>query len=365
MIPGLPPPQPLGFQIKLLKGPAKVQAAREGPGLREFAMKGWEPMAEQDERKQDKKKLWIPALKDTATPDIIKSAIGALVAPAPPKIVGDPEVRGQLGRKFAFVAFEDELAAQAAKDALDGKDIPELSGRPLQPDFAFAEERRREPRPMMSADEIISRVTARVVADTAFQAKVRGKDGPTAKEVAAAVRPDVVVDLKADPAFQNAVKGKPGKDGSAPTTKEVAAILKGDDAFKLEVAGPRGAAGKNAPKAAWVLPMILVVLTFGIMLVHAAVSGGGRQGPQGVAGPMGPEGPRGLAGPTGPQGLDGDAASTEEAVAPEAEPAPEAKQPAAPSALAVSEPPAERPKLLGVVIVRDRFDRIEADLEAP
>lgn len=340
-------------------------------------------MADRTE-KRDPKKVFFGGLKGEVTEDLLRKVMEPAAkaeAIISVTIVADQKYPG---KKLGFVECKDEATAASIIDLLNGEKISEIAEGEISASLAFDREPpERTPRPRLTRAEVddiaatlfanprfvekckgrpgdpgkAADVAAVLKADPAFVAAARGKDGvaPTKGEVAAT--------LKADDDFKVSVKGangKAGKDGVTPTKGEVAAALKADDVFVVSVTGANGKPGKDAPKAAWILCLILATLALLIVLGHAYCGSQGTQGERGIQGQIGPRGQQGLEGPAGPQGPKGDPApvtAVEEAVSAEPEPAP-APEPAA----VAPAPEPTAPHAVGAIVVRGHFDRVEVRL---
>ena len=256
MIPGLPPPQPLGFQIKLLKDPKhRSKQLGTGPGLKEF-VKGRNEMAEtkSSERPRDPKKVFLGALKGDVEETMLRLAMEpaakgeAIVSIV---IVPDPNP-SYAGGKIAFVECKDEATAAGIIALMDGTEIPEISDRKVEAALAHARENEptaKNPRPRLAKGEVDD-LAAALAGNPRFAEKCRGVPGP-----------------KGDKGDQGA-PGAPGPKGD-----------KGDAGLQGH-AGPRG---KDAPHwPHWIL--VLLAAAALIISLFGTCSKSGEQGPAGKNG---------------------------------------------------------------------------------
>lgn len=245
------------------------------------------------------------------------------------------------GDPLAFVEFVDEASATAAIAAVHGKQFPELGPNELGVELANKPAPRPERPERKPADAV--EIARALKADKAFIACVKGEKGEDGKKGTKGEPGSIGPQgLKGD-------KGDPGKDG-APGTKGIQGE-KGLQGLPGEKGDP-GAPGQDAPKAAWILCLVLGITALVIVLGHAYCGGpqGGEQGIQGQIGPQGLPGPEGPVGPQGEQGIQGEPG-------PAGPPAAAAAEPTADNSAAPPPPPPAPSAEAG-----QRLDQVDRDL---
>jgi hypothetical protein len=298
-----------------------------------------------DTDKRDPKKAFIWGLKGEVTEDLLRKVMEPAakgdqivsVAIVPDKA---PKFKGKM---MAFIACQDEATAAAIIDLLKGEKMPEIAEGEVGAALAYDNRKpERTPRPRLTGDEV-NDIVAALDHNPHFVEKCRGKPGERGEKGEKGERGEKG---EKGEKGERGEKGDPGQRGNPGTPG-----AKGDP----------GTDGKDAPKAAWILCLILATLALLIVLGHAYCGSQDTQGEQGIQGQVGPRGQQGLEGPAGPQGPKGDSApvtAVEEAVSAKPEPAP------APEPTAVAPAPEPTvPHAVGAIVVRDRFDRVEVRLD--
>ncbi|MFA5129157.1 MAG: hypothetical protein WC445_04360 [Patescibacteria group bacterium] len=317
------------------------------------------------------KSEFVAAHEDEAKKAEIEAMIKAIFAPL---VGGEDKIENVAlridGKKnpYAKIWFADEVSATMAL-VLNDEKVEELTEGELRVQLAEKAPPKGGRKAGVDPEKLAADVATKLSSDNSFIAKVTGRPGKDGKSPEL---PSIISALTANPTFTAAAKGPkgdPGKDGQKGDPGPKGSAGADGGVGPQGPAGPKGDkgdAGRPAPKAAWILNVLLSLTALIIILGHAFCGSDGGQGPAGIQGPIGPQGPQGPEGAMGASPTATEVAAEivtalkadEEflsAVTPVVALTPEAEAPAAteppPAAPAATAPQPRRP---GVTVVEGR-----------